>query len=571
MAATRGELVVVDPDAAQGAAEGGNARAAWSRRSAAEGEAEALAASRHAGESLDVYVILKPFRRFGEATLSRFLGHTGANGVRTVMKQVGICHYLIAFRPHGAEHAHKEFVVFDFGPLNRDVAFSHREAGLVRMRDVAAAAGGDRESALPSSSSKAVLGEVREKTLAANDLPHDAVCIGTTHLSVPEVRALSKRHPNWYELHANDCRHFVNRVARESTGVERASLRVGRFAVRGRWGKLGPWRLWTPFELGMLVTDYQNWPIVKRTTSCVALWAGAGAGAASLGLTRMAGLHLRLIPGLCAAAFAGTRKLPLPLPIGRRLKQAAPNKATAQIPGNQAEGDAHRAAIAAADAGASDPEVVGSSFDGAIGLGSHPLAASQGATQAHAKRQAPTRGPAATATHAMPSRTTASRTHAPASNGEAPAARRARQAARRLTTPLRGAAMAAKAGAAVVAGVLGHAGRNAVRALPLPMTLPIGVGREAASEAAVGNAIVKRHHAVAQALQSPKQSLRRAGGAAKVRSKGGEGERGRGAGSRGPLPLPLPLPALKLKKGSQKLGGRIMRLARPAYLLRSDK
>jgi len=154
--------------------------------------------------------MLRPFKRYGERAL-KYLGPERATCARDLLKRVGICHYLIAFRPVGSEG---RFHTFDFGPVggnDEDVCFSNTEKGLIPVE-------GDK--------SKAVRGEVRESFVQELSVDHSQ--IGTTSLNVNEIRSLCETFPQNYELHVNDCRHFVNEVAEVATGVKRASLVVGR-------------------------------------------------------------------------------------------------------------------------------------------------------------------------------------------------------------------------------------------------------------------------------------------------------------------------------------------------------
>ena len=186
--------------------------------------------------------MLRPFKRYGERAL-KYLGPERATCARDLLKRVGICHYLIAFRPVGSEG---RFHTFDFGPVggnDEDVCFSNTEKGLIPVE-------GDK--------SKAVRGEVRESFVQELSVDHSQ--IGTTSLNVNEIRSLCETFPQNYELHVNDCRHFVNEVAEVATGVKRASLVVGRDSMK-RQSLL---RFWSPWELGMIVTDYQNFLLFQR-------------------------------------------------------------------------------------------------------------------------------------------------------------------------------------------------------------------------------------------------------------------------------------------------------------------
>ncbi|QDZ19470.1 hypothetical protein HOP50_03g19860 [Chloropicon primus] len=195
--------------------------------------------------NLEVFVMLTPFEAFGERIL-KYVGPSVGTTFRDVMKCVGICHYMIAFREVGNNGNYR---AFDFGPIggaDRDVVVSHKEEGVVPVDNG------------QGNKSKAVQGKVKEALIY--ELPKDHLQVGTTTMTLDEVRDLCNSFPEVYELHANDCRHFVNAVAEVATGVKRASLVVGRDSMK-RQSLL---KFWSPWEVGMLITDYQNFPWVTR-------------------------------------------------------------------------------------------------------------------------------------------------------------------------------------------------------------------------------------------------------------------------------------------------------------------
>ena len=105
--------------------------------------------------NLEVYVQLSAFKDIGQS-VQNYIGQRGADGVREMFKRVGVCHYLIAFRPVGKPNS--DYHVFDFGPLDLEVAFSNRDKGLVRVEEEV------REGMKrKKGKSKAVKGEVRER------------------------------------------------------------------------------------------------------------------------------------------------------------------------------------------------------------------------------------------------------------------------------------------------------------------------------------------------------------------------------------------------------------------------
>ncbi len=49
-------------------------------------------------------------------------------------------------------------------------------------------------------------------------LPSAHVYVGRTNLSIDDIRAWNSMHRREYELHVNDCRHYVNCLVKYTTG-----------------------------------------------------------------------------------------------------------------------------------------------------------------------------------------------------------------------------------------------------------------------------------------------------------------------------------------------------------------
>lgn len=50
------------------------------------------------------------------------------------------------------------------------------------------------------------------------ELPSAHMYVGRTSLSVDDIRAWNDHHRREYELHVNDCRHYVNSLVKYTTG-----------------------------------------------------------------------------------------------------------------------------------------------------------------------------------------------------------------------------------------------------------------------------------------------------------------------------------------------------------------
>eukprot|EP00887_Chlorella_sp_A99_P005090 scaffold25.g5090.t1 len=199
------------------------------------------------GEGLEVYVATRPFQEFAGG-LFRKLPKPLRYGVR----DAGICHFFTVFRARdGTLHQ------FDFGPQGGDIHVGHgpfAALGLAKSGGPAGARG--RAGPAP----RTVTGEVRERRLAA--LPANHMYVGTTRLSLADVRAFnSLHHARRYELHVNDCRHFVNSLVKYSTGFDAAASRM----LVHQWQRnRSKYRLAERVvRLGHLITDVANWSAVK--------------------------------------------------------------------------------------------------------------------------------------------------------------------------------------------------------------------------------------------------------------------------------------------------------------------
>jgi len=297
---------------------------------------------------MDVFITTKPFETAGKRALAR-LKPGMRDAVQEGMMRIGICHYMIAFRERrGGDSA--PLTVFDFGPVGTDISLptlGPRLAELVpgaplilphlsslrkgRGAEKLAPAGGgepDRRSGPPAGPPNhpcgccaadgpgpgaadsgpahanpevgAVLGEVRE--VSWGELPEGGVHmthLGTTSMSLEDLRDFSHSFNNMYEVHKNDCRHFVDQCAAAATGTPRAS----RKAPSQRMLEAGvpAWHqsLWS---VASHLVDYQNWAKVK---------AGCQLTLASVVLTRspLTPLKLALAPLRVAAIHGGKHML----------------------------------------------------------------------------------------------------------------------------------------------------------------------------------------------------------------------------------------------------------------------
>ena len=153
---------------------------------------------------LDVYVIMRPFSEFGGPTLKHV-----PRPVRRGLAEVGVCHYLTAFRtPDG------RLLTYDFGPMGGDVhvglpvdqsSWLSRPANLFRRGQSASihlagpeglASSGPAEvsrslSTDVSPKQSGTEGQIRERELEA--LPLHYLHVGRTSLTLEDIREYNRQ------------------------------------------------------------------------------------------------------------------------------------------------------------------------------------------------------------------------------------------------------------------------------------------------------------------------------------------------------------------------------------------
>ena len=144
----------------------------------------------------------------------------------------------------------------------------------------------------------AVLGEVRETSWegcpgGGMHMAH----VGTTSMSLEELRDYMQNYDTMYSVHKNDCRHFVDQCAAAAIGEERASKRAP--SQRMQEAGVPGWHQ-NMFAVAADLVDYNNWAWVK---------GGCHLTLASAILTRspLTPLKFALSPPAKAAATHGKR------------------------------------------------------------------------------------------------------------------------------------------------------------------------------------------------------------------------------------------------------------------------
>ena len=133
---------------------------------------------------------------------------------KNTLSVAGICHYLCVYRSERGE-----LYQFDFGPFGGDV---HSRL----LSDT----GGEKKSA--QENSNATPGHVRERRL--NAIPQEGTyLVGRTSMTLEDIRGFNATRDTMYQVNKNDCRHFVNDLCLEGTGVQKVCSKYVRGEVFG--------------------------------------------------------------------------------------------------------------------------------------------------------------------------------------------------------------------------------------------------------------------------------------------------------------------------------------------------
>jgi len=241
---------------------------------------------------MDVFVGSRIFRECGGP-----VGRRLPNEFKEFARTCGACHYMVVFKVDDGS-----MVEFDFGPAGGDV-------------HVAATNPFALKSPNAQTNIQSVPGEIRECTIA--ELPSDFVFVGTTDLSLDDIRSFNAEQSMDYELHKNDCRHYANNVTNYATGIKCATSHYVRSRLSLIKHELPLWSL-SMIRVFSVLSDVSQWPRVK-----------AAGNAAAAALFAVVGPSL-----VCRTGIACSPR------ICRQLTAA-------RIPERIASRPAHRAAVAA--------------------------------------------------------------------------------------------------------------------------------------------------------------------------------------------------------------------------------
>lgn len=249
-----------------------------------------------------MYVVARAFKEWGGPLFGRL-----PEEVKDHLIDAGVCHFMTVFKtPDG------KMTMFDFGPQGGDIRITHGPfKGLL---------GGTQQTApVPSSSSTAApapgsRGEIRESELTELPLAH--LYVGRTRMSLADIRSFNAAQALRYELHRNDCRHYVNSLVRYATGLEgsTAALKRAHYARKNAHKVIR----WNEPLIGALAlsTEVDNWEAVKATGSATAGMVLALTGRSTMSQLRTVPLQVvpaaaRALPTVAKAHLAIARRRPV--------------------------------------------------------------------------------------------------------------------------------------------------------------------------------------------------------------------------------------------------------------------
>ena len=158
-----------------------------------------------------LYVTTRQFR--GNKS---FIGRL-PTAAKNTLSVAGICHYLCVYRSERGE-----LYQFDFGPFGGDV---HSRLLSDTSGEPPAKSAKENPNATP--------GHVRERRL--NAIPQEGTyLVGRTSMTLEDVRGFNATRETMYQVNKNDCRHYVNDLCLEGTGVQSVCSKYVRGEVFGK-------------------------------------------------------------------------------------------------------------------------------------------------------------------------------------------------------------------------------------------------------------------------------------------------------------------------------------------------
>lgn len=193
---------------ARSAREGSGTRVAWmsARDRAIDDELEAR--ERRGTGSAEVYCVSRPFQEWGRGIFSAL-----PRGAREALLTAGVAHFMLVYK----DLKTGEMQQFDFGPVGGDV--HDRWLALAGGKTYRSSEQGARDTVYAMTrgrvgkhrarrKSSCVRGEIRQTKL--QKLPEGAYLVGSTHMTLDDIHGFNQARDAVYELHVNDCRHYLN-------------------------------------------------------------------------------------------------------------------------------------------------------------------------------------------------------------------------------------------------------------------------------------------------------------------------------------------------------------------------
>ncbi|CAL5219547.1 g1401 [Coccomyxa viridis] len=214
------------------------------------------------------------------------------------MQDIGVSHYYVVVKSQNGD-----LMQWEFGPVGGDSTLGRKAE--------ATAAGLLRNPFVRDGKQRRQPAEIREAKVT--ELPPKHMYVGKTHLSVNDIRSFNNIQRLVYELNENDCRHYVDRICRYTTGVNAATALCKRHVYnlgrqQAQWSD-------SLVTVAQILTDVANWPRVKAATQMSLAFAGAWTSRA---------MFSRLSPQLLPRVQPLSLAVPAPRTVVQRTLQRRP-------------------------------------------------------------------------------------------------------------------------------------------------------------------------------------------------------------------------------------------------------